>query len=372
MRKSLNLSVINQRISDLGLSQAKISQSLDVSREAVSQWFNNQSFPRPDKLLKLGQLFNLKFNELVLVQVELEPVIAFRKAGNAKTTEKHYKRAKEMGFALEKLVSYLPFETITRAPELISPKNDYAYIQSAAKAVREKLGLAKITVEAAEIIKYYKQSKTIIIPLLLGEKKYHENALHIHLPASATNWVYINLDTNELDFKFWLVHELGHVFTPSLRNDKSELFADNFAGAFLFPKEVSKIAYEDTLKMNDNKKKIQFILGYAKRYVISANTVYKEINKYAESIGQKKLELGQEFYQFNTKFEKSYKLVSENIFGKNRPEAAEFISVAEKEFDTIFFNLLRQVKQKENCSSSYIKSVLNLSITDSIEIYNSL
>lgn len=55
--------------------------------------------------------------------------------------------------------------------------------------------------------------------------------LHIYLPDSMTTWIYLNLDTDAHDFKFWMAHELGHVFSPDLRGEPAEDFADAFAGA---------------------------------------------------------------------------------------------------------------------------------------------
>jgi Zn-dependent peptidase ImmA (M78 family) len=49
-----------------------------------------------------------------------------------------------------------------------------------------------------------------------GEKKRHENALHILLPAEKVTFIYLNLDTHLEDFKFWMAHELAHVYTPEL------------------------------------------------------------------------------------------------------------------------------------------------------------
>lgn len=56
------------------------------------------------------------------------------------------------------------------------------------------------------------------------------------LPESDTTWVYLNLDTNVHDLKFWMAHELGHCLSPSLTGTEvAEDFADAFAGALLFP-----------------------------------------------------------------------------------------------------------------------------------------
>ena len=103
MQKALNTNLIKERLEEYGLNQNKLSKDLGVSREAVSQWLKNKTLPRPAKLLQLGKLLSLSYDDLVSIDKSLEPKIAFRKQGSAKTTETHIKRAKEMGYALEQL-----------------------------------------------------------------------------------------------------------------------------------------------------------------------------------------------------------------------------------------------------------------------------
>lgn len=369
MEKVLNIPLISQRTNELGLNQTEISEKLGVSKEAVSQWFREVSFPRPSKLLKLGQILNLAYNELVIKENEVEPVVAFRKVKSAKTTDMHFKRAKEMGYSLDKLVKYLPFEIVTKPPELLNPKNEYNYIQNAVKVIRGNLKINKITIDADDIIKCFIKYKTILIPILLGNKKNHENAIHIHLPVSATNWVYINLDTKVFDFKFWLVHELGHIFTPSLTGDEAEDFVDNFAGAFLLPAEIAKQTYYELIGYNDHQSRIPVIFNLAKRHVISPYTILYEVNKFAENNNQKKIDFGSEFHAQNNRFVNRFQLISENLFGENKPDAGEYIKVVEREFETIFFKLLRSYFKEEESSPSFVRSVLNVSVADSKEIY---
>jgi transcriptional regulator with XRE-family HTH domain len=372
MNNSLNTSLVKKRLTEIGYSAATLSRVLSVSREAVSQWLKNESFPRPDKLLKMGQLLSLKYSDLVIQTDDLEPIIAFRKVGHAVTKDKHIKRAKEMGFALENLVPFLPFDTVTLPVSLNSPVAEYDYIQTAVKAVRSMLEITAIKVEFSEIINYFVQSKTILIPILLGQKENHENALHIRLPRSATNWIYINLDTNELDFKFWLVHELGHVFTPQLRDDEAEEFCDNFAGAFLFPAEIASPVYYSILAASNKKEQMDIIFSNAERYTIAAYTVYMEINKFAARNNQPKIDLGQSFFIKNTDFIKRFQPMSRKFFGDKLPSVADFISVSSREFRTIFFEVLKEYIAKNPVSPSFVRCLLNLPVIDSVEIFNYL
>ena len=87
MKVQLNIEAVTNRAKELGLSQANIAETLQVSREAVSQWFKNEKFPRPDKLLKLVRTLNLGFDEMVISTFTVnDPVVTFHRKGERKVT----------------------------------------------------------------------------------------------------------------------------------------------------------------------------------------------------------------------------------------------------------------------------------------------
>jgi transcriptional regulator with XRE-family HTH domain len=368
MEKSLNINIIKERLAEYGLNQSNVSSELGVSREAISQWLNNKSFPRPAQVLKLGKLLNLKYSDLIKTNTTLEPQVAFRKVGSAKTKALHYKKAKEMGFALEQLIDFLPQELMIKPPELKNPTTRYEYVQSAAKLIRNKFEIDDLEIKFSEVIEIINSFNAIIIPVLLGNKNNHENAIHIFLPESQTTWLYINLDTKVFDFKFWLSHELGHILTPSLTDNKAEDFADCFAGAFLFPEERAKIKYNEIVQLNSKQNQIDSIIDTARELVISPITILKEIEKYSIEYGLKEISLGKKFFAACTNFTKQYNLVSENIFGKQKPTATEYIKESKDKFGTIFFDLLKKYHSVNKLTPGYIKSVLNIPTTDAREI----
>ena len=140
MENSLNIEKIQQRAQELGLNQSSMAKKLDVTREAVSQWFKKEKFPRPDKLLKLARLLDLTFAELVnKVPTVNEPVIAFRKKGAHKITPDYVDQAKDMGRILSELVPYLPFDALSQPAILKRPSTDYAYIRKVTKRIREAM-----------------------------------------------------------------------------------------------------------------------------------------------------------------------------------------------------------------------------------------
>ncbi|MEZ5592676.1 MAG: helix-turn-helix transcriptional regulator [Gammaproteobacteria bacterium] len=116
MQKRLNTNRAQQAIDKAGLTQTAVADALGVSKEAVSQWLNDKSFPRPNKLLQLGKLLNLSFDDLVIKEDPFAPKVAFRKMRGTKTKDHHIEKAQEIGRFLRHLVPYLPFGDIGNAP----------------------------------------------------------------------------------------------------------------------------------------------------------------------------------------------------------------------------------------------------------------
>ena len=47
------------------LSQEKLAEKMDVSRQSISKWENGESYPEMEKMLKLCSIFHCKLNDLV-------------------------------------------------------------------------------------------------------------------------------------------------------------------------------------------------------------------------------------------------------------------------------------------------------------------
>ena len=62
MKLSDNLKTIRK---DNNLSQEQLAEKLGVSRQAVSKWESDQSYPEMDKVLLICKLFNYKIDELM-------------------------------------------------------------------------------------------------------------------------------------------------------------------------------------------------------------------------------------------------------------------------------------------------------------------
>ena len=47
------------------MSQEKLAEKMDVSRQSVSKWENGESYPEMEKIMKLCDIFHCKINDLV-------------------------------------------------------------------------------------------------------------------------------------------------------------------------------------------------------------------------------------------------------------------------------------------------------------------
>ena len=174
MIKSLNLQVVSDTLPRVGLTQAELARQLDVSREAVSKWFRGESVPQPDKLLRLGSILGLGFDELAITTMPTAiPVVSYRRKAARKTKDIHLDNARETGGLLKRLVKYLPDIPLAKAPVLKAPRCDYAYVQQVASDVRKEMGLEeKKAVNFSDLIDKFNRLHAVIVPVLWGDRQH--------------------------------------------------------------------------------------------------------------------------------------------------------------------------------------------------------
>lgn len=366
MPRSLDSERLDRALAAQGLSQAALAKELGVTRAAVSKWFRGEAFPRPDKLLKIALAVGLPYEELVSENAGSEPVVAFRKKGARKTTEAHVARAKDMGRLLTRLVAHLPREPLTDPPSLRDPILDYEYIQRAARDVRERIGVAEAApLEFGDLIEHFERFTAVLIPVFWGHREAHENALHIHLPESRTTWIYLNLDSQSHDFKFWMAHELGHVISPSLEGDEAEDFADAFAAALVFPESCAATEYEDLARKVNPGSIINHLKSVAERFMISPITVFEQVRQYARATSQPALRLDRKaIYPAARNFNKQFYTIRETLFDGEEPTASSYIRKSEEIFRTSFFKALSGYLRSTEAGAGYVQAVLNTSLVD--------
>ena len=366
--KSLKFADLEVALIKTGLTQSGLAEKLNVSREAVSKWFTGKSFPAPDKLLRMGMVLGLAFDQMVTFPLATAvPIVSFRKKSNRITKDEHLDDAREKGELLKRLVKYLPKQELTRPPTLKSPADAYDYVQTVAAQVRKEMGLeGKPVIKFQDLILKFNKLHAVIIPVLWGEQQQHGNALNIHLPDSQTTWVFLNLDSNALDFKFWMAHELGHSLAPKLDGEAGEDFADRFAQALLFPETHATGLRPELGGIRSVGARIERVLTEAKNHVISPYTIRCALETYEQARGLPRTDLGEvaKFMAVTTNFAKGYPTITQSFFKELPPNPADYAAVARLRFDSPFFEALSGFCMQEPGGEHFIHRVLGVSLAD--------
>lgn len=371
MHKVIHSESIKTALTARGWTQDQLADAIGESAQVVSNWLQGKNFPRPAKLLKLATTLKLGFDQLVMPETDA-PVIAFRKKGGAKTTDEHIVKAMAMAALLKPLVAYLPDRRALHT-SLPTPTTDYAPLQSAVAQVRQKLGIGPSSVLRYErLISEFRDNDALLVPVLWGEKQNHKNALHILLPADKVTFVYLNLDTHLEDFKFWMAHELAHVYTPELAGkDEGEDFADAFAGALLFPQACAESAYAKAMQSRGVTAMIAALLEAAHEHVISLNTVFLQVQAYAQAKGLKPLPLeGRQIHAVRNSVRDG--LVSQALFAPAPPDATELIKATSNVFRSDFFVAMRKLLNEHGTGAGYLQQVMDVGLQDATALRSAL
>lgn len=379
MDKTLRLELIQERLVERGLNQSGLAKHLGLSRAAVSKWFQGKAVPRPAELLKLGKLLGLGFKEIVAFPDAVpEPLVAFRKRAGTITTDQHLERAREMGRLLEPLVPHLGYDRFVTPCRLKQPVLEYPYIQQLVTKLRLDLNLDPVKpIDFPDLIGCFGELQAVLVPVMWGAKARHENALHIYLPASQTTWVFLNLDSQLHDFKFWMAHELGHVLGVGLleagETDDSEDFADAFAGALLFPEAAVEGVFRDYARATSDPGRIRILLACAGAYVISPFSVYKELEKHADARSLPFEKVDQRFLHSQIAARnQQFPTISRLLFDGHKPSADHYMRRAAEVFATPVFRALGDYMKQAEVSASVISRMFDIPLVDAKELKQAL
>lgn len=372
MNKALSAAAVKRALQTRGWTQKQLALELGVTAQAVTHWMKGDDFPRPDKLLKLATVLALGFSELVECATEGLPVIAFRKKGSTKTTDAHIQKAMVMGTLLKPLVPFLPEMRSLRA-HLASPTTRFETLQAIAAEIRMRIGLgAQAELSYEHLIDQFIENGAIIVPVMWGEKQSHRNALHILLPQEQVTFIFLNLDTRIEDFKFWMAHELAHVYTPELAgSEEGEDFADALAGALLFPKVLAGKAYSDVSQQGTIECEIRELKHWAQAHRISPFSVFCEINRFATAHGLPKLRCKASNIHDLRDTERG-RLVSEALFDPLPAEPASYITSAHTMFRSTFFIAAQRMIKEEGTGPGYLQQAMDIPLADAIALHEEL
>ncbi len=372
MQKNLHSDTIQRALAENGLTQKELAATLGVSAQAVTNWLKGKDFPRPATLLKLAATLKLNFDEIVQNNNSGQPIVAFRKKGNAKTTQKHVTRAKEMGMLLKPLVPYFPEQQALRT-QITTPSTDYEKLNIVVSQTRSRLGIGEQAMLGYEqLIGEFKNTGAILVPVMWGAKQRHENAIHIRLPEEDITFILLNLDTRIEDFKFWMAHELAHVYTPDLAGtEEGEDYADAFAGALLFPQPCVEACYQEIHRKKSETGIINALFECAQNHLISINTVYQQIKQYTEAKQLPALSITENALHA-ARNSITGPLISEVLYDPMPPAPDIYIASCKNTFQSDFFDALKQMLKEQATESGYIQQILDMSVHDAKSLYEAL
>ena len=371
MSRAINCQAVEDTLQKLGWTRTRLAEEVGVSNQAVTNWLQGENFPRSPVILKLVAALGLQYEELVIDEDAITPVVAFRKKGGTKTVQEHIRKAVGIGRLLYPLVPYLTSMPEIRV-QIPSPSTDPSKVQALAAETRKRLRISQQrALVYKDLINEFKRAGTVLIPVLWGEKKRHENALHIGLPSTNVTFIFLNLDTRLEDFKFWMAHELAHVYTPQLAGtEEGEDFADAFAGALLFPKACAKLAYEEASQVPDHRK-VNILKKYAKQHNISLYTVFLQVQAFAKLEGLPTLPISEQEIHKSRNYGSS-KLVSRILFGPKPPKPGQYLESCENIFRSDFFKALGRMIDQQDTGYGYIQQVIDSSIHDAKALHEEL
>lgn len=372
MSKVINVEALRAALTQRGWTQTQLADAVGVSAQSVTNWLKGKDFPRPPTLLKLATTLRLGFDQLVASIDEGQPVVAFRKKAGTKTTDEHVAKASAIGMLLKPLVPFLPEMQALRT-FITSPSIDHQRLQVLASQTRTRLGVGEQAVLGYEqLIGEFKSSGAVLVPVLWGAKQRHENALHLRLPREDVTFAFLNLDTRLEDFKFWMAHELAHVYTPQLAGtDEGEDFADAFAAALLFPEPCAEAAYREATRATTAEGEIRNLTKQAIEHEISLNTVYQQVKRYAQAAKLPGLRVPEHTIHA-VRNSGTRQLVSEALFDPMPPEPRLYVAACKQIFQSDFFDALTRMIREKGTGPSYVQQVLDASLQDAIALHEEL
>lgn len=376
MQRTLNADSVKHALQGKGWTQKDLATAVGVSAQSVTNWLKGADFPRPDKLLKMATTLRLRLDQLQVATPELaanRPVVAFRRRAATKTTAAHIAKAQGMGALLGPLVAHLPPLRALRTA-IAQPSVEYGDLQRTVAQARDKLGLGQRAVlDYGTLIGEFAANDAFLVPVLWGAQQHHGNALHILLPAQHVTFVYLNLDTYIEDFKFWMAHELAHVYTPELAGtDAGEDFADAFAGALLFPQPLAAAAYREASAAARKAGVIAALQRHASAHEISLFTVYRQAQAHAKAEGLPVLALDEKSDIHAVRSHQRGALVSALLFEPLPPEPAAYVAAAHNVFGSEFFNALRRLLHAHGTGPGYVQQLLDIPMSDAAALHQAL
>ncbi len=278
-----------------------------------------------------------------------------------------------MGQMLRPLVEHLKPELSDTVEHFRDTSTEYDNVQRLARRIRSEAGInERATIQHTDLVRCFESNAGVLIPVMWGKNGRHENALHILLKDVQITFVYLNLDIAVEDFNFMMAHELAHIHSPDLcGTDEGEDFADEIAGAVVFPEFAAAETYRDLSTRDTKSSKLSCLESSAEALRVSLFTVYTQVNKWAKRNGFCPLDIEAKSIHQRRRMQAG-KTVAEELWKGNEPSAREYIEAVSVVFRSPFFDALRSLIDAGKGGAGYIQQVLDISHHDARDLHGAL
>lgn len=363
--KKLNILRVTTRMEELGLIQANLAESLNLSRESISQWMKGTKTPRLRHLNKLATLLDLPCEELVLK----EKLALGSFANKDKPLPIAHPTSQEvdtlsMEYLHSLFVTY-PKPCTFSLPHLQNPSTDYTAVHAVASHLRKSMALGPCeAVTAHHLINYLRTFPIVFIPVLWGKKG--DIAQVVHLQQRQMFCIYVHLEARLSDVTVWLLQELGYILTPTLPARQAFQFSRAFAGAMVFPQACS----EEVASLANDGLKVARILKEAAERQAPPLTIYQEVQRYLHHQGRPLLDFtitgtSAHILSMNT-------LLRDLLFTRLLPPAQQYIEKSTAFFGPEFWDALTQFLLHGGHSPKEVQDILGIPLAEAQEIWSYL
>lgn len=221
-----------------GLSGVALAHACGVSKEAVSNWLAGESVPRPNRLFALAAALHLSVEDLLLSEIDPEPLIACCTTTSRGLTNAAQEAAREASRHLRQLLPFID-QALLSSRCLEHPTLESDYLHKVASAVRLRLGVApQQALGVSDLSQLLQDFGVQVVPVPWGANP-TSNAISVYLPDSRTAWMLVNVDCPMERFSGVLARALSHCLTlHALKGEEVAAFAERFAQQLLRPRIV--------------------------------------------------------------------------------------------------------------------------------------
>ena len=111
--------------------------------------------------------------------------------------------------------------------------------------------------------------------------------------------------------------------------------------------------------------------AFAHEHGISLNTVFQQVNGFAQSQGLPLLKHA-EIDIHKMRNSQRGKLVSETLFAPLPPSPSAYLAAAERQFHSDFFPALRRMVQAKQTGAGYVQQVMDIPMQDALALHGEL